>query len=164
MGELRERMQHDLVVRGMSPRTQEAYLAAVRGLAQYSHHRPDTLSEPQIHAYVRSLLEPRHLAPSRVRVAVMGRRFFSTQTLQRPFSTLPLPKRAKTLPAGLGREEVARLLANTTTVRERALLMATDGGGLRVRAVGRLRVTEIAAERAMLRVEQGTCRMERSTR
>ena len=42
-GELRERRQHDLVVRGMSPRTQEAYLAAVAGLAKYYPQRPDTL-------------------------------------------------------------------------------------------------------------------------
>ena len=34
MGELRDRMQQDLILQGMSPRTQESYLAAVRGLAQ----------------------------------------------------------------------------------------------------------------------------------
>ena len=45
-------MQQALVVRGMSPRTQQAYLAAVRGLAKYYHQPPDTLSEPQIHTYL----------------------------------------------------------------------------------------------------------------
>ena len=94
MGELREQMHHELVVRGLSPRTQEAYLAAVRGLAKYSHQRPDTLSELQIQAYVRSLIEQRHLAPNSVRVAVMGLRFFYTVTLRRPAVTLPLPKGA----------------------------------------------------------------------
>jgi hypothetical protein len=33
MGELHDRMQQDLILHGMSPRTQESYLAAVRGLA-----------------------------------------------------------------------------------------------------------------------------------
>lgn len=155
MGELRERMQQDLVLRGMSPRTQKSYLAAVRGLAKYYHQRPDTLSEEQLHAYLRALIEQRHWAPSSVRVTVMGLRFFYTQTLQRPFASLPLPKRAKTLPVVLSREEVARILANTATVRERALLMTTYGGGLRVSEVVRLRVSDIDAEREMLRVEQG---------
>jgi len=41
-------MQHDLVVRGMSPRTHEAYLAAVKGLAQHDPQRPDTLSTQQV--------------------------------------------------------------------------------------------------------------------
>ncbi|HEV8716832.1 MAG TPA: phage integrase N-terminal SAM-like domain-containing protein [Candidatus Binatia bacterium] len=60
LGEFRERRQHDLVLRGMSPRTQEAYLAAVAGLAKHYHHRPDTLSPQQIEGYVRYLLEQRH--------------------------------------------------------------------------------------------------------
>ena len=50
MGELRERMQQALVVHGMAPRTQEAYLAAVQGLATYYHQRPDTWGEAQIQA------------------------------------------------------------------------------------------------------------------
>jgi site-specific recombinase XerD len=163
MGELRERMQQALVVRGMSPRTQEAYLAAVQGLAQHYHQRPDTLSEEQLHAYIRHLIEQRHLAPSSVRVAVMGLRFFYTHTLQRPFASLPLPKGTKTLPVVLSREEVARILASTATLRERALLMTTYGGGLRVSEVVGLRVSDIDAQRDMLRVEQGKGRKDRYT-
>jgi site-specific recombinase XerD len=125
MGELRERMQHDLVLRGMSPRTQEAYLAAVAGLAKHYHQRPDTLSEQQTEGYIRYLIEQRHLAPNSVGVAVFGLRFFYTITLKRPTFALPLPKGVTKLPEVLSREEVARLLANTATVRERALLMTT---------------------------------------
>lgn len=130
-------------------------------MAQYYHQRPDTLSEEQLQAYIRFLIEQRHLAPSRVRVAVMGLRFFSTQTLQRQFSHLPLPKRTKTLPVVLSRAKVARLLASTATGRERALLMTTYSGGLRVSEVVRLRVSDIDAERGRLRVEQGKGRKER---
>jgi integrase/recombinase XerD len=163
MGELRERMQHDLVVRGMSPRTQEAYLAAVQGLAQHYHQRPDILSAQHVEGYVRHLIEQRHLAPNSVRVAVFGLRFFYTVTLKRPTFTLPLPKGVKKLPEVLSREEVARLLASTTTLRERALLMTTYGGGLRVSEVVRLRVTDIDAQRGMIRVEQGKGRKDRYT-
>src|SRR6185369_14159540 len=163
MGELRDRMEQDLILHGMSLRTQQSYLAAVRGLATYYHHQPDTLSEAQVQSYVRYLIEQRGLAPSSVRVAVMGLRFFYTQTLQRPWTNLPLPKRTKTLPEVLSREEVARLLASTTTGCERALLMATYGGGLRVSEVVRLRVSDIDAGRGMLRVEQGKGRKDRYT-
>jgi len=125
MGELRERMQHDLVVRGMSPRTQEAYLAAVKGLAQHYRQRPDTLSAQQVEGYVRHLIEQRHLAPNSVRVAVFGLRFFYTVTLKRSAFTLPLPKGVTKLPAVLSRQEVAQLLATTATVRDRARLRTT---------------------------------------
>src|SRR6476469_300724 len=123
MGELRERMQQDLILHGMAPRTQEAYLTAVQGIAKYYHQRPDTLSEAQLQAYMRFLLDERHLSASSVRVAIMGIRFFYTQTLRRPWPNVPLPKRTKTLPDVLSREEVARLLASTTNVRQHALLM-----------------------------------------
>jgi integrase/recombinase XerD len=59
------------------------------------------------------------------------------------------------LPEVLSREEVARLLASTTTVRQRALLMTTYGGGLRVSEVVRLQVSDLDAGRGMLRVEHG---------
>jgi integrase/recombinase XerD len=163
MGELHDRMQQDLILRGMSPRIQQAYLAAVWGLAKYYHQRPDTLGEAQVQGYVRYLIEQRHLAPSSVRVAVMGLRFFYTQTLHRPWSSLPPPKRTKTLPAVLSREEVAQILASTATVRERALLMATYGGRLRVSEVVRLRVSDIDAGRGMLHIEQGKGRKDRYT-
>jgi len=163
MGELRERMEHDLVVRGMSPRTQEAYLAAVKGLAQHYHQRPDTLSTQQVEGYIRHLIEQRHLAPNSVRIAICGLRFFYTVTLKRLAFTLPLPKGATKLPAVLSHEEVARLLASTATLRERALLMTTYGGGLRVSEVVRLRVGDIDAQRDMLRVEQGKGRKDRYT-
>ena len=163
MGELRERMQQDLILHGMAPRTQEAYLAAVQGLAKYYHQRPDTLSEAQLQTYIRSLIEERQLSASSVRFVVMGVRFLYTQTLHRPWPNVPLPKRTKTLPEVLSREEVARLLASTTTVRQRALLMTTYGGGLRVSEVVRLRISDIDAGRGMLRVEQGKGRKDRYT-
>ena len=93
----------------------------------------------------------------------MGIRFFYTQTLRRPWPNVPLPKRTKTLPEVLSREEVARLLASTTNVRQHALLMTTYGGGLRVSEVVRLQVSDIDAGRGMLRVEQGKGRKDRYT-
>jgi integrase/recombinase XerD len=76
---------------------------------------------------------------------------------------LPLPKRSKTLPEVLSREEGTRRLASPTTVRERARLMPTYGGGLRVSEVVRLRVSAIDTGREMRRVEQGKGRKDRST-
>ena len=91
MGELRERMQQALILHGMAPRTQEAYLAAVRGLAKYYHQRPDTLREAQLQVYIRFLIEERHLSASSVRVAVMGLRFFIRKPYTNPGPMSPYP-------------------------------------------------------------------------
>jgi len=125
-------MVHDLVVRRRSPRTQEAYLAAVAGLAKHSHHRPDALSAQQVEGYIRHLIEQRRLAPHRVRRAVFGLRVFSTVTLKRPTFALPLPKGETKLPEVLSRE-----------------------------GVGRLQVSDLDALQDLLRVEQGTGRKDR---
>jgi len=154
-------MPQAVVVRSRSPRTQEASLAAVKGVAQYSPQRPATLSEEQLHAYIRALLEQRHWAPSRVRVTVMGLRFFSTQRLQRPLATLPLPKRTKPVPVVLSRDEGAGLLASPASVRERALVRTTYGGGLRGREVVRRRGSDLDGQRDRLRVAQGQGRKDR---
>src|SRR5258706_14381611 len=156
-------MQQDLILHGMAPRTQEAYLTADQGIAKYYHQRPDTFSEAQLQAYLRFLLDERRLSASSVRVAIMGIRFFYTQTLRRSWPKVPLPKRTKTLPEVLSREEVARLLASTSTVRERALLMTTYGGGLRVSEGVRARVRDIDAGRGVLRGGQGKGRKDRYT-
>ena len=47
-GTLRERMTGDLQLRGLSPRTQEAYLHAVRQLAAFYRRPPDQLNEDQV--------------------------------------------------------------------------------------------------------------------
>jgi site-specific recombinase XerD len=108
-------------------------------------------------------MEERKLAPNSVRLAVFGLRFFYQVTLKRQPFALPLPKGVKKLPEVLSREEVARIMASAATLRERALLMTTYGGGLRVSEVVRLRVSDIDAQRGMLRVEQGKGRKDRYT-
>ena len=44
MGALRAKMAQDLLIRGLSPNTQEAYLRAVVGLSKHYGRAPDTLS------------------------------------------------------------------------------------------------------------------------
>ena len=48
MTELRKRMIESLQLRGMSERTQEAYVRAVRQLAQHYHRSPDLVSEEEL--------------------------------------------------------------------------------------------------------------------
>ncbi len=165
MGILRPRMEHDLIVRGRSERTRESYLHAVAALTRHYRRPPDQLTDREVQQYLRYLIEERRLAWSSCRVAVAGLRFFYEVTLGRARGefTVPLPKGAQKLPEILSREEVARLLASTTTLKHRVLLMTTYGGGLRVGEVVRLRGTDLDADRMLIRVEQGKGRKDRYT-
>lgn len=165
MGALRTRMEHDLIVRGRSVRTRESYLHAVAELARYYHRPPDELTDHEVQQYLLHLIQARKLAWSSCRVAVAGLRFFFEITLGRPRAsfTVPLPKGAQRVPEILSREEVARLLSATTTLKHRVLLMTTYAGGLRVSEVVRLQVTDLDADRMLIRVEQGKGRKDRYT-
>ena len=94
MGVLRNRTEHDLVVRGLSVHTQRVYLYVVTDLARYHRRSPDELSDRDVHRYVRHLIEERRLAWGSLPTMVSGLRFFYWTTLGREpgeFS-LPMPK------------------------------------------------------------------------
>jgi site-specific recombinase XerD len=158
-------MEQDLIVRGRSERTRESYLHAVAELARHYHRPPDQLTDQEVQQYLLHLIQERKLAWSSCRVAVAGLRFFYEVTLGHPRATftVPLPKGAQKVPEILSREEVARLLSAPTTLRHRVLLMTTYAGGLRVSEVVRLQVTDLDADRMLIRVEQGKGRKDRYT-
>ncbi len=51
MTELRKRMIECLQLRGLSQRTQEAYVRAVRQLAEHYHKSPDLITEEELRRY-----------------------------------------------------------------------------------------------------------------
>jgi integrase/recombinase XerD len=51
MTTLRRRMLEDLQLRGLAPKTQQCYVAAVRQLAHYYRRPPDQLSDEELRQY-----------------------------------------------------------------------------------------------------------------
>ena len=92
-------------------------------------------------------------------------KFFYAVTLRRPQASLAVPpmRQAQKLPEILSREEVERIVAATRSRRERVVLMAAYGSGLRVSEVVALRPGDIDVERGVIRVEPGKGRKDRYT-
>lgn len=165
MGELRDRMHHDMVVRGLAERTRECYLAAVVGLAKFYRRSPDRLTQREVEAYLVHLTEARGLAWNTRSLITNGLRFFYHTTLGRKQMDFAIP-RAKApakLPEILSREEVARILASPRNPKHRLLLMTAYGAGLRVSELVALRVQAIDSDRMTIRVEQGKGGQDRYT-
>jgi site-specific recombinase XerD len=165
MGELRDRMVRDMDVRHFSGRTVEAYLAGVKGLAKYYMRAPDQLSDAAVQRYLLHLREERQLSSSTCNQIRCALKCFYEVTVRRPQAALTVPplRQAQKLPEILSREEVERIVAATRTLRERVLLLATYGGGLRVSEVVALRPADLDVERAVIRVEQGKGKKDRYT-
>lgn len=157
MSPLRQQMQSDMVLRGLAARTQESYIAAIVGIAKYTHRSPDQLSQAEIEQYLLHLIEERKLSWSTTNQAACALRFLFRVTLKQPEAAFAIPHRkvGSKLPEILSRDEVGLILAATPNLTHHTLLMTTYAAGLRVAEVCSLRVSDIDSKRMMLRVECG---------
>lgn len=153
---LRQHMLDDMALRKLSDKTQSAYIRAVRGLAGYLHHRPDTASAEDLRRYQLHMVET-GVSPMSINATLTGLKFFFEVTAGHAdalVKTHPVrvPQR---LPAVLSRAEVARLLACAGNAKYQAALSVAYGAGLRVNEVVHLKISDIDSQRMVLRVDQG---------
>lgn len=160
---LRAKMIRDRPWPRLAPRTPEAYVAAVAGLATFSHCSPDRLSSEQSRAYLPPRLVERRLAWSSCNQVACGLTFFSTRTLGWAAVHLDFPPRTgrPPFPRVLRLEAMQRLCTRARNRTHRALRMTTYAAGLRVSAGVRRQRTDIERDRLLLRVKQGQGRQDR---
>src|SRR4030042_6016787 len=105
---LRQKLIEDLQLRGLSSRTQEMYVLAVRQLAKHYEKSPDQISEEELRQYLLYLSKVKKVSPSTFQIALSAIKFFFELTLQRQWSTLKLvrPAREQKLPVVLSVDEV----------------------------------------------------------
>ena len=108
MTALRQRMLEDMQLRGLSARTQECYVAAVRQLAEHYHLSPASLTDEQLRQYFLYLTSEKKVARTTATIALCAIRFLYEQTLKQSWPTLRFvrPAPATRLPAVLSRDEV----------------------------------------------------------
>lgn len=154
MTPLRQRMLEDMQLRGLSARTQECYVAAVRQLAEHYHRRPDQITEEDLRQYFLYLANDKQVARATATIALCGIRFFFEHTLQRTWTTLRFirPRRPRKLPVVLSRDEVRRILHAVRSPIYRACLTTIYAGGLRLLEGARLQVTQVDGARLQLHV------------
>ncbi len=156
MTPLRRRLIDDLQMRNYSPRTVEAYVAAVARLATFCQRSPDLITTEQIRLFQLDLLQ-RQVSWGLFNQVVCGLRFFYATTLGQadrvPF--LPYGKKPRTLPTVLSPDEVLRLFQAAPRLSDRVLLQTTYACGLRVAEVVHLQVGDIDSARLVVWVRQG---------
>jgi integrase/recombinase XerD len=163
---LRQNFIRELVLRGTSPRTQEAYVGAVYRLAKYYHKAPDLLSDEELKNYLFYLATERKFAPSSLNQVVSGLHYFYRTVLHRSVDYLreimPRPSRAIRRPQVFAVEELEQLLTvGCPYPKHRAFLMTVYGAGLRLSEACHLKPEHIHRYRMQIRVEQGKGRKDR---
>ncbi|RKZ43998.1 MAG: integrase [Gammaproteobacteria bacterium] len=159
---LRQRMIEDMNLRKLAPKTQDAYIRAVKKLGDYLGHSPHTATKEDLRNFQLFLIGQ---GTSRITInaTVTALRFLFEVTLDRQgvvdkLKTVPVPRK---LPIILSREEVSRLLTATVSLKYKAAFSIAYGAGLRISEVLALKLSDVDSKRMTLHVEQGKGRKDR---
>jgi integrase/recombinase XerD len=168
MTTLRQNFIRELVIRGMSPRTQETYVGAVYRLAKHYRRSPDLISDEELKNYVFHLAKDKHFAASSLNQVVSAFRLFYETVLQRSMEqvrrALPRVNRAIRRPQVFSVEELEQLFTvGCPFPKHRAFLMTVYGAGLRLCEACQLKIEHLHPHRMQIRVEHGKGAKDRYT-
>lgn len=153
---LRQRMIEDMRMRKLEPKTQDAYVRAVRKLTVFLQRSPDTATVEDLRNFQLHLVDT-GTSPITLNATLSGLKFFFDTTLGRGelMARMQPVKMPRTVPVVLSVQEAAALIAAAHNIKHQAALSVAYGSGLRASEVCRLKVGDVDSQRMALRVEQG---------
>ena len=141
-----------LKLKGLQPKTIDAYTRAIRRIGEYFDYEMDNLSHDQLLDYFHDLLE--RLSWSAVKLDLYGLKFFYTHVLDKTWVDIPLikPPKSTRIPDIITIDEVERLVASTRRLSYRVLFFTLYSMGLRLGEGLRLQVGDIDADRQRVHI------------
>ncbi len=155
MGQLRDRMEQDLILKQFAPSTRRNYLLYCRKFAAHYGHSPEELGETEIREYLLHLIQVEQVSYSTYRQIVAAIKFLYTVTLGRPglVERIPFPRhRRSSFPEVLRQDQILQLFTAIRRLKYGALLMTCYAAGLRISEACQLCVEDIDSARMVLRV------------
>ena len=141
-----------LKLKGLQPKTIDAYARALRRVGDYFEHQVEALTEAQLADYFTDLLASHSW--SAVKLDLYGLKFFYTHVLRQPWVAPDLikPPKVQRLPDILTVAEAQRLFQATEVVSYRVFLFTLYSLGLRLGEGLRLEVDDIDAPRGRVHI------------
>jgi site-specific recombinase XerD len=141
-----------LKLKGLQPKTIDAYARAIRRIGEYFDYRIEDLSEQQLTDYFTDLLESHSW--SAVKLDLYGLKFFYAHVLHKPWVSLALikPPKGQRLPDIVTVEEAQHLFMSTRVLSYRVFYFTVYSLGLRLGEGLRLTVGDIDAVRQRVHI------------
>jgi len=141
-----------LKLKGLQPKTIEAYARAIRRIGDYFDRQIDTLSERQLADYFTDLVASHSW--SSVKLDLYGLKFYYAHVLRQPWVAPGLikPPRTQRLPDIVTVAEARRIFAATRVVSYRVFYFTLYSLGLRLGEGLRLQVGDIDAARGRVHI------------
>ena len=141
-----------LKLKGLQPKTIDAYSRAIRRIGDNFDGHLDDLSQDQLLDYFHALLE--RLSWSAVKLDLYGLKFFYTHVLAKPWVDIPVikPPRTTRIPDIVTVDETRQLFLSTRKLSYRVFFFTLYSMGLRLGEGLRLQVGDIDAERQRVHI------------
>lgn len=150
--ELWELVQRSLRQQGYSIGTRKIYRHVLRSFSRWFHSTPDRVTAQAVRTHILRLTH-QHCSWSwtSINISVL-RAVFDHMGGMSICNDLVTPKRPKTLPMILNRDEVWRLLSSADTARDQLLLGLLYGSGLKIGEVCALKWSDVDCRQMELRI------------
>jgi len=144
-------LQH-LKLKGLQPKTVEAYSRGIRRISEYFEQDINNLSEQQLLDYFNDLLETHSWASAKLDLYAL--KFFYQHVLNKPWEHLDLikPPSSKRFPDILTVDEAARVFMATRKLSYRVFFFVIYSMGLRIGEGVSLQVGDIDGERMRVHI------------
>jgi integrase/recombinase XerD len=141
-----------LKLKGLQPKTIEAYARAIRRVGEYFDHQIEALTEAQLTDYFTDLLVSHSW--SAVKLDLYGLKFYYIHVLHKPWENIDLIKPPKTqrLPDIVTIDEAKTLFMTTLTLSYRVFYFTVYSLGLRLGEGLRLEVGDMDAQRQRVHI------------
>ena len=139
-----EKLKNELKMRGLSPMTVRNYSFFVEKFLQKTNKPAAELNSDDAKLYLSDLFDTK--SKNTIMLAAASLRFFFTEVLKKDFADVRIPKKDKTLPSVMTKEEVKKLNESTDNVKSRLIISLLYSAGLRVSELVKLKVGEINFE------------------
>ena len=148
-----EKLQAELRLRGLSPLTIRNYSFFVDKFLASANKQAENLNQDDVKKYLYSLYETK--SKNTIMLAAASIKFLYQEILHKDFAQIKMPKKDKSLPEVLTKEEVSKLLNAAETKKSKLILSLLYSSGLRVSELVNLKPENINFDEKIGKVKAG---------
>lgn len=161
-----KKVLQELKLRGYSTRTIKSYMWFLKRFFEYFKGREYLkITKEEIESYLFEIIKTKNPSYSAQSQQINAIKFYYEKVLGKPkiVYNLPRPKKPKTLPKVMSRNEVYKLLSVTSNIKHKAILHIIYSGGLRLGELLNLKITDIDSDRMLIHIRGGKGKKDRTT-
>ena len=154
-----EKLRTELKLKGSSDMTIKNYIWFVEKFLKSTNKTIQELTEEDIKKYLVSLIDNK--SRSTVSLAASSLKYFFSEILKKPVSSVKLPKKEKTLPQVLSKNEVKKMIEMAETRKSRIIVKLLYSSGVRVSELVNLKIKDINLDEKIAWVRKGKGKKDR---